>query len=193
MHIYMGTYCHWRFFLCPDEQRNYRTKRSAIRWELRLSGSPGQEIPQEDTFFRVPHGRLKLRELSPEQGELIYYEREDARSPKPSRYLVAGTREPAALRAVLAVALGLRGVVRKRRLLYQVGQTRLHLDQVEGLGSFLELEVVLAGDQDTARGTAIAAELMEQLGIAGSDLVPCAYLDLLDQQSARSLMGHASQ
>ena len=148
-----------------------------------LSGTPGQEIPQEDAFFRVPQGRLKLRELSPEQGELIYYEREDARDPKPSRYLIARTREPAALRAVLAAALGLRGVVRKRRVLYRIGQTRLHLDQVEGLGSFLELEVVLAGDQDTALGTAIAAELMEQLGIARSDLVPCAYIDLLEQQS----------
>ena len=148
-----------------------------------LSGTPGQEIPQEDAFFRVPQGRLKLRELSPEQGELIYYEREDARDPKPSRYLIARTGEPAALRAVLAAALGARGVVRKRRLLYRIGETRLHLDQVEGLGWFLELEVVLAGDQDAARGTVIAAELMEELGIAASDLVPCAYIDLLDQQS----------
>jgi predicted adenylyl cyclase CyaB len=149
-----------------------------------LAGTPGEEIRQEDAFFRVPRGRLKLRELSSGQGELLYYEREDARDPKPSRYLIAQTREPASLRAVLAAALGLRGVVRKRRLLYRIGQTRLHLDQVEGLGSFLELEVVLAGDQDTARGTAIVAELMEQLGIARSDLVPYAYIDLLDQQSS---------
>jgi predicted adenylyl cyclase CyaB len=158
-----------------------------------LSGSPGEEIPQEDTCFRIPQGRLKLRELSPGQGELIYYEREDARDPKPSRYLIAVTQEPAALRAVLAAALGLRGVVRKRRLLYRIGQTRLHLDQVEGLGSFLELEVVLAEDQDTAHGKAIAAELMEQLGIAGSDLVPWAYIDLLDQQSGQALTHHAGQ
>jgi predicted adenylyl cyclase CyaB len=158
-----------------------------------LAGTPGEEIPQEDTFFRVPHGRLKLRELSPGQGELIYYEREDARDPKPSRYLITGTREPAALRAVLAAALGLRGIVRKRRLLYRIGQTRIHLDHVEGLGSFLELEVVLAGDQDTAGGTAIAVELMEQLGIRESDLVPCAYIDLLDQQSGQPSTGHTRQ
>lgn len=148
-----------------------------------LSGGPGQEIPQEDTFFRVPRGRLKLRELSPGQGELIYYEREDARDPKPSHYLIAGTSEPAALRAILTAALGLRGVVRKRRTLYRICQTRLHLDQVEGLGSFLELEVVLAHGQDVAQGRAIVAELMERLGIAEPDLVRCAYIDLLDQQS----------
>ena len=155
-----------------------------------LSGGPGQEVQQEDTFFRVPHGRLKLREQSPGQAELIYYERDDAQDPKPSRYLIAGTSEPAALRAVLTAALGPRGVVRKRRTLYRIGQTRLHLDQVEGLGSFLELEVVLAHGLDVAQGGATAADLMERLGLAASDLVSCAYIDLLDQQSGRTSTPH---
>jgi predicted adenylyl cyclase CyaB len=146
-----------------------------------LSGGPGREMQQEDTFFRIPRGRLKLREQSPGQPELIFYEREDARAPKPSRYLLAGVSEPAALRAVLSAALGLHGVVRKRRTLYRIGQTRLHLDEVEGLGSFLELEVVLAEGQDVAQGRAIADGLMGQMGIAAPDLVSCAYVDLLTQ------------
>jgi predicted adenylyl cyclase CyaB len=154
-----------------------------------LSGGPGQEVQQEDTFFRVPHGRLKLRQQSPGKGELIYYERDDAPNPKPSHYLIAGTSEPAALRVVLTAALGLRGVVRKRRTLYRIGQTRLHLDQVEGLGSFLELEVVMAHGQDVAQGRATAAELMERLGLAASDLVSCAYIDLLDQREKRPCAG----
>jgi predicted adenylyl cyclase CyaB len=79
----------------------------------------------------------------------------------------------------LATALGATAVVRKQRTLLWVGQTRVHLDEVEGLGSFLELEVVLEADQSVARGTAIAHDLMARLGVDEDDLVPVAYVDLL--------------
>jgi predicted adenylyl cyclase CyaB len=145
-----------------------------------LSDGPGVSIPQEDTFFHTPHGRLKLRCLSPEHAELIYYEREDASGPKPSNYLIHTTRDPDTLKAALSAALGVRGVVRKQRWLYQVGQTRIHLDEVEDLGTFLELEVVLSPDQSQAEGITIAHKLMAQLGIEESDLIKAAYIDLLE-------------
>lgn len=145
-----------------------------------LSDTPVQVIPQEDTFFNIPQGRLKLRQLTPEFGQLVYYERPDAAGPKRSNYLLAGTGDPAALKAALSAALGVRGVVRKTRSLYLVGQTRIHLDEVEGLGHFMELEVVLSPGQGDAEGQAVADDLMEKLGVSKADLLQGAYMDLLE-------------
>ena len=96
-----------------------------------LSETPGTLIPQEDTFFHTPRGRLKLRVLAPDHGQLVYYERQDATGPRRSDYFIHSTSNPAVLKEVLTIALGVRGVVRKQRLLYWVGSTRVHLDQVE--------------------------------------------------------------
>jgi predicted adenylyl cyclase CyaB len=145
-----------------------------------LSDTPAQVIPQEDTFFQTPKGRLKLRQLSPEYGQLVYYERTNTSGPKRSEYYLAGTLEPSALKTALTAALGVRGVVRKTRNLYLLGQTRLHLDEVEGLGEFMELEVVLNPDQSDAEGRAIARDLMTQLGVREEDLLEGAYMDLIE-------------
>ncbi len=147
-----------------------------------LSDSPVQVIPQEDIFFQVPHGRLKLRLLRPDRGQLVYYERDDTAGPKRSNYLIAETADPSALKAALSAALGVRGIVRKTRSLYLVGQTRIHVDEVEGLGEFMELEVVLRLGQTDSEGQAVAAELMAKLGVPESDLLEGAYLDLLEQK-----------
>ena len=144
-----------------------------------LALTPSQIILQEDIFFEVPRGRLKLRIFAPNSAELIYYEREDGPGPKESRYSLSQTSEPEALKTVLQKSLGVRGIVRKQRTLYLVGQTRIHLDEVEGLGSFVELEVVLQAHQSHADGDQIARELMVKLEIQDSDLVEQAYIDLL--------------
>lgn len=141
-------------------------------------------INQVDFFFNVPQGRLKLRKFDVSHGELIYYEREDTLDPKESFYLRTATAEPDALVATLQTALGLRGVVRKQRTLYLVGQTRIHLDQVEGLGSFLELEVVLEEDQSLEAGVQVAHDLMQALGVSPDSLVSGAYIDLLEAQDS---------
>ncbi len=145
-----------------------------------ISDAPCVELWQEDVFFTVPNGRLKLRSGSSEYGELIYYEREDAIDPKPSRYLLAKTTDPAALQAVLTTALGFRGSVRKRRSLYRVGGTRIHLDKVEGLGTYLELEVVLDQEGSVEEGRKIALDLMRDLDVDPADLLSGAYIDLLE-------------
>lgn len=137
-------------------------------------------LEQEDVFFRCPHGRLKLRRLS-DRAELIAYERPDAAGPKQSRYVVYRTDDPDGLQNALTLALGVRGVVRKRRTLYLIGATRVHLDRVEGLGDFVELEVLLAEGQDPGEGFAAAQHLMAELGISKGQLVEGAYIDLLEK------------
>ncbi|MES1263234.1 MAG: class IV adenylate cyclase, partial [Peristeroidobacter soli] len=71
------------------------------------------------------------------------------------------------------------GRIRKYRTLFLVGRTRVHLDRVEGLGHFLELEVVLAGDEPASEGVREAGELMDRLGIQSTQLIEGAYLDLM--------------
>lgn len=145
-----------------------------------ISDSAPQVLEQRDVFFRTPRGRLKLRWLSPERACLVYYERVDASGPRSSVYHIAETSEPFALQRVLAAALGVRGEVSKVRTLYMVGQTRIHLDRVEGLGEYVELEAVLGPDQSEAEGRASVARLMAALGIEERDLVDVAYIDLLE-------------
>lgn len=142
-----------------------------------------QRIHQDDTFFAVPHGRLKLRVFGDGSGELIHYHRPDATGPKLSDYVLAPVSEPESLREALVRGCGLLGRVRKHRILALVGPTRIHLDQVEGLGDFLELEVTLGGGQAEAEGIAIAYILMARLGVEPGQLVQGAYLDLLRAQS----------
>ena len=144
-----------------------------------LSDTTGTRLEQEDTFFHTTRGRLKLRTYSLTRGELIYYEREDSPGPKPSHYSIIATPEPVALKALLAAALGVRGIVHKQRLLYMVGQTRVHLDTVTGLGHFVELEWVMRTGQTVEEGSQVVAELMQRFAILPADLVTGAYIDLL--------------
>lgn len=142
------------------------------------SGRPC-ELWQDDTFFLTPRGRLKLRDFGDGRGELIYYERADRTGPGESFYRISPTRSPDSLRTTLSLALGERGRVRKRRVLYHVGRTRIHLDDVEGLGHFMELEVVLAELESAGDGQREAQRLMNALGIENDALVEVAYIDLL--------------
>jgi adenylate cyclase class IV len=126
----------------------------------------------------VPRGRLKLRRLSGGSAELIYYERADQTEPALSRYCTANTADPEGLKSVLSAALGVRGIVRKQRRVYRAGCTRIHLDEVDDLGAFAELEVELQG-MSVEQGIAHGRDLMQALGIQEVDLVDCAYIDLL--------------
>jgi predicted adenylyl cyclase CyaB len=140
------------------------------------------EIIQDDTFFSCESGRLKLRAFSKEEGELIFYRRADQQGPKESFYLRSPTSAPETLRDSLSLAYGEAGRVRKHRTLFLVGRTRIHLDKVEGLGDFLELEVVLAEGEPTGVGVREAHELMTKLGVDPSQLIEGAYVDLLAQR-----------
>ena len=138
-------------------------------------------IRQEDTFFKCEYGRLKLRTQASSGGELIFYQRANMAEPHESRYQIVTIENPDALYEILSRALGVIGTVRKERLLFLVGETRVHLDTVEGLGQFLELEVVLSPSQNESYGRSVAKELMNKLQIRESNLVEGAYIDLLQK------------
>lgn len=141
-------------------------------------------LKQTDIFFRCANGRLKLRQFaSGEPSNLIWYDRPDTNdAPKLSSYQIYQTTAPHQLLHVLSVAYGITSRVVKTRELILVGQTRIHLDQVEGLGDFLELEVVLREDQSEEEGRSIAHQLMEKLGIKKEDLLQGAYADLFQRK-----------
>jgi len=143
-----------------------------------LAGAGPEIFEQEDTFFKAQRGRLKLRVWSSARGELIFYARPDTLGPKHSEYRIAATSDPERTREVLAAALGTAGTVRKTRFLYRVGQTRIHVDDVAGLGHFIELEVVLHPGQSTDEGERIVRDLMARLEIGEGDLIAGAYVDM---------------
>lgn len=146
---------------------------------LARSTATPEDIHQTDTFFNVPDGRLKMRVFGDGRAELIAYQRPDHAGPRLSSYVRAPCADAASTLAALGAALGVRGVVEKRRVVVHVGQSRLHFDEVAGLGRFLEIEVVLREDQLPAEGERIARDLMEMLGIEAVDLIEDAYIDLL--------------
>lgn len=139
-------------------------------------------ILQHDTFFNCPLGKLKLRAFSASSGELIFYQRPELNGPKVSLYQILPTTEPDSLRDTLALAYGILGTVRKQRTLYLLGKTRIHLDRVDGLGDFLELEVVLEDLQTITYGESIALDLMAKIGVLPNQLIPTSYLELLSKQ-----------
>jgi adenylate cyclase class IV len=139
-------------------------------------------LHQSDHFFEAPHGRLKLRQFGDGGAELISYVREDVPAAKGSDYCIYATGAPDDLSAVLTHCLGSRGVVNKTRRLLLWRNTRIHLDDVVGLGTFVELETVIRGQSDT-EARAELGEAADALGLDNQALVSCAYLDLLAQAS----------
>lgn len=161
---------------------------NALRQKVIAIGEAFSEVLfQEDVFYEAPEGRLKLRifDDGESEGELILYRRSDEAGPKASHYQIAPTSRPIVLKSILGQVLPEIGIVRKRRELYLIGQTRVHLDEVDGLGDFMELEVVLRADQSEEEGAAIADALVQQLGITPDSLIRTAYLDLLKDGAAR--------
>ena len=147
-----------------------------------VAGGTPETIDQDDTFFRVPHGRLKLREFADGSAELIHYHRPDGGDAKASDYVRVAVPDASALREALARGCGLLGRVRKERLLLRVNEggfnTRIHIDRVEGLGDFMELEVVLQDGQSDAQGAAVAEHIMAALALQGAPRIAGSYLDL---------------
>ncbi|MEE8103913.1 MAG: class IV adenylate cyclase [Planctomycetota bacterium] len=132
---------------------------------------------QRDTFFGAPRGRLKLREM-PEKSELIFYERPDIAGTRLSRFRLVPVPDATALREALAASMGIRGEVKKRRELLLWKNVRIHLDEVEDLGRFVEFEAVLS-DDDIAGAQADLDRLAGAMGIDGNLAIPGAYADLL--------------
>ena len=157
---------------CRDLQR-------AAQASLSLGATRAGELRQLDTYFHFAHGRLKLRETEGSGAELIAYERADDPAFRGSDYYVIPVSHPAEMKAALAKKLGVRGEVRKRRELFLWHNVRIHLDDVAGLGTFIEFEAVLspAGD-DEAISLERLAKLKAALAIRDEDRIAVSYSDL---------------
>jgi predicted adenylyl cyclase CyaB len=152
----------------PEKIRGILRERGA-----RMAGTDHQI----DTYFRVPSGRLKLREGNIENA-LIFYQRADQKGPKRSDIVMAPTAPESGLKEVLSRALGIKVVVDKRREIYFIGNVKFHIDQVEGLGSFVEIEAIgTAANRDELLRQ--CREYLELLGIGEQDLVERSYSDML--------------
>jgi homotetrameric cytidine deaminase len=137
-------------------------------------------LRQRDTYFAVPHGRLKLREEEPGGATLIAYERPGAATERVSSYRIVPVADPTSLREALTDANGIDVVVVKRRHLLLWEETvRIHLDEVRGLGSFLELEAVAQPGSDLSREREQVARLRELLDIGDAALHAGSYGDAL--------------
>jgi predicted adenylyl cyclase CyaB len=137
-------------------------------------------LAQIDTYFTVKNGRLKLREIENAAGssaEMIYFERPERSSVRLSRYEIVPVENPESLKRMIGMAVGIRGVVAKRRepILWQ--NSRIHLDQVDDLGSFIEFEVCSVGDDTDDRRRMRA--FMDEFGIGDADTIRASYSELL--------------
>lgn len=135
---------------------------------------------QRDTYFHARRGRLKLREEQPGSAHLIGYARADEDPDvRVSEYRIVPVPDPVALRDTLEAGLGVRVVVEKRRRLLLWGSVRIHLDEVRGLGAFLELEAVAPAGSDLTQERALVDHLREVLGITDDRLRDGSYSDAL--------------
>ena len=145
--------------------------RRSLELALAAGAEDQGELVQRDTYFGNAHGRLKLREQTPGDTELIQYRRADEPGPRASDFRLVPVADADGLREALDAALGTLVVVDKRRRLLLWDGIRIHLDEVDGLGRFVELEAPGEGER--------LGELRAQLEIADDDLVAVSYSDLL--------------
>jgi adenylate cyclase len=140
-----------------------------------------ERLVQNDTFFNCANGRLKLREQGRAGACLIFYRRAGLKGPKASNYTLVPVPDADKTRRSLSRLLSVRVKIVKKRIVCFAGRTRVHFDDVQGLGRFIELEVVLKPGEALASGRREAEKLMLALGIKKSDLVANAYADMLTQ------------
>src|SRR5215208_7133456 len=150
---------------------------------LELGAQEIGEIRQRDTYFAGARGRLKLREQEtdarPVSDELIEYSRADSTDARTSTYRRAPVADAAPLREALDAAYGAVVTVTKRRRVLLWEGVRIHLDEVEGLGSFLELEAVADPESDLEAEHEKVERLRAALGVNDADLVATSYADLI--------------
>ncbi|MDX1906336.1 MAG: class IV adenylate cyclase [Bacteroidia bacterium] len=156
------------------------TRHAEIRAYLRTQGADFRGTDrQTDTYFVCPNGRLKLRQGTIEN-TLIHYERPDQAGPKPSVVRMYHPQDSPALYDLLSSAVGVWKEVRKSREIYFIANVKFHLDEVAGLGQFVEIEAI---DHDHSLGQAyIEAQCqayMTALGIQPEDLLTQSYSDMI--------------
>jgi predicted adenylyl cyclase CyaB len=159
------------------------TDLTAARAQLEALGFVEREhLVQRDTFFVTRRGKLKLRE-QPNGAWLIHYQRAHQGALELSDYTIIEVAAPAALRAMLSAAFGVRAEIHKSRLLMMRDNIRAHLDMVTNLGQFGEIELVLAQGADASSHASVIEEILETLGIKSPELIEQSYFEMLTARS----------
>jgi adenylate cyclase, class 2 len=134
---------------------------------------------QADTYFNVTKGRLKLREGNIENN-LIYYERNNQAGPKSSHFNLVKIEDAKGLKESLEQSIGIKVVVEKKREIYYINNVKFHIDEVPGLGSFVEIEAgnILA-DLSQQQLKEQCEFYLKEFGIGEEELVEVSYSDML--------------
>lgn len=166
--------------LAPDRNTDSTERAGFIRNYLldQQAEFRGTDL-QTDTYFNVPNGRLKLREGNIENN-LIYYERENQAGPKNSFFKLVKVDDAEGLKEALAQSVGIKVVVQKKREIYYIGNVKFHLDEVRGLGAFVEIEAGnLLRDLPVEALQAQCDHYRSAFRIAEEDLISVSYSDML--------------
>ncbi len=148
-------------------------------WLLKHNADFRGEDNQADTYFNTVQGRLKLRQGNIENN-LIYYERKDQAGPKSSDFQLVYIEDAENLKAILAKAMGIKIVVQKKREIYFISNVKFHIDEVPGLGSFVEIEASNKyADIPSEKLQEQCEFYMNELNITQEDLVSTSYSDML--------------
>jgi len=138
------------------------------------------QFGQVDTYYKIPNGRLKRRESEGEPVEYIFYERAHRAAPKLSHFTIFSAEQ--ALERFGQQPMPVWLIVRKQRELWMLGNTRIHLDTVERLGTFIEFESLVSRDHNVARGHEAIAQLRRDFSPVVGELIDCGYADLLERE-----------
>jgi adenylate cyclase class 2 len=143
---------------------------------------------QEDIYFQIPEGRLKLRR-GPIENNLIFYRRTNQEGPKASEFILHPVQESSSLQSLLTQALGVKVIVKKSRKIFFLHHTKFHIDEVPGLGHFIEIEVsnLHHPELDEEQMQKDCRNYMDALGIKEKDLVAVSYSDMLLEQQSRQI------
>jgi predicted adenylyl cyclase CyaB len=153
-------------------------RRRMLERALEIGFAHSGELSQRDTFFVTASGKLKLRE-EPGGAHLIHYARQSASGLGLSDYEIVPVIEPERIRTILSAALGAHAEVRKRRVVMIRQNVRLHIDSVESLGEFGELEAVLVEGESEQANRKRLSDLLEQLGVEAEALIEASYFELM--------------
>uniref|UniRef100_A0A7I5E7L3 CYTH domain-containing protein n=1 Tax=Haemonchus contortus TaxID=6289 RepID=A0A7I5E7L3_HAECO len=165
-----------------------RNRDEVLRLANELTGEQPTILKQHDRFYNAPEGRLKMRTVEENgivRSELIWYDRPNLAGPKESKFnkvdIPEGISEE--LSGILRCSMGVKGEIKKTRALFLYGRTRIHIDSVDGLGDFMELEVCLSESEAVMEGEKEAKAIMKKLCIIEDDLLEGAYMDMLKEDS----------
>jgi len=149
---------------------------------INLGGRRIGSFRQIDTYFAAPKGRLKIREMDHGGSQLVYYLRKNSRGPKVSNVYLTFLSEPDIVKSILSMILGVKSVVKKRRQIFRIKGVQVHLDHVDGLGSFIEFEkVVKAEDSEISEARKQLERLLSALGIPRENLQTSSYGELVSR------------